>query len=63
MPMTGRTADAFIHVDAVIEIDIIRQVVNANPFEWLTSAKAGADRFEIRTVGPYLLVAIHAGVC
>ena len=60
--VTGRTADALFHVNAVIEIGVIRKIVNANPFDWPARAEAGANWFEIRTVSPDLLVATHARV-
>src|SRR2546422_2205360 len=57
--MTRRAADAFVHVNAVIEIDVVGEIVDTPPLNWFTRAKAGADRFEVRTVGPDLFVAIH----
>jgi hypothetical protein len=57
--VAGRTADAFVHVNAVIEVCVIRQIVYANPLDRLACAKAGAHRFEIWTVGPDLFVATH----
>ena len=59
-PMTRRTTDAFLYVNAVIEVGVIRKVVYADPLEWFATAKTRAHRFEIRTVGPDLLVTIHA---
>src|SRR5215216_6648141 len=58
--MTGRTADAFFHVNAVIEISVIRQVVNPDPLDRLTGSEAGAHRFEVWTLGPDLFVTVHA---
>ena len=58
--MTRRTTDAFLKVNAVIEVGGIRQVVNANPFERLAGAETRTYRLEIRAIGPDLFVAIHA---
>jgi hypothetical protein len=52
----------FINVDAVIEIDKIRQLINARPFQRLSGAVTFADRLQIGGVGPNLRVAIHAGL-
>ena len=59
--MTGRTADAFFHVNTVIEVSEIRQVVYTDPFDWFAGAETCAHRFEIRTIRPDLFVAVHAG--
>ena len=59
-PVTRRAADTFFHVNAVIEVGVIRQVVYAYPLDRLAGAKTRAHRFEIRTVSPDLFVAVHA---
>src|SRR5262245_26403874 len=58
--MTSRTLDASIHMNAVIEINEIRKIVDARPLQGSILAIACTDRFQRRTVGPYLRVAIHA---
>ena len=58
--MARRATDTFFHVNAVIEVSVIRQVVNAYPLDWLAGAETRAHGFEIRTVGPDLFVAVHA---
>jgi hypothetical protein len=60
-PVTSRTPDAFVHVNAVIEIDKIGKVVNSRPLDRLARAPALSDRFQIRAVCPDLRMAIHAG--
>lgn len=60
--VTRRTADSFVHVNAVIEISVVRQIVNADPLDRFAGAKTGAHRFEIWTVGPDLFVTTHARV-
>ena len=59
-PVTRRAADTFFHVNAVIEVGVIRQVVYAYPLDRLARAETRAHRFQIRTVGPDLFVAVHA---
>ena len=58
--VTRRTTNALLHVNAVIEIRVIRQVVDSNPLDRFAGAKTRAHWFEIRTVGPDLFVAVHA---
>ena len=60
LAVTRRTADTFIHVNTVIEVDIIREVVHANPLDRLARLKARAHRFQRGTVGPDLFMTIHA---
>lgn len=57
-----RTADAFVYMNAVVEISVVRQVMYPNPLDWFASAKTGAHWFKIGAVSPNLLVAIHARV-
>jgi len=47
-------------MNAVIEIDIVRQVVHANPLDGFSGLETRAHRLQIRTVGPELFVTIHA---
>ena len=60
--MTRGAANAFVHVNAVIEIDEVGQVVNAGPADRLACAPTLTNRFEVRTVRPDLRVAVHAGL-
>lgn len=48
-------------MNAVVEIGIVGKVVDPDPLYWFASAQARANRFEIWTVGPDLLMTIHAG--
>ena len=59
-PMTRRAADPFIYVNAVIEIGVVRKIVNSDPLDRFTCAKAGPHWFQVRTVSPDLLVTVHA---
>src|SRR5205085_11937029 len=58
--VTGRATDAFVHVYAVIEIDVVGQIVDARPLYGFARACALADRFKIGAVGPNLRVTVHA---
>jgi hypothetical protein len=58
--VAGRTADAFVHMNRVIEISEVRKIVDANPLQRLTRLETGANRFQVRTVGPDLFMTIHA---
>ena len=58
--VTRRTANAFLHVNAVIEIGEVRQVVNSYPLDRFPAAEARAHRFEIWTIRPDLFMTTHA---
>lgn len=60
-PVTGRAAHTLVHVDAVIEINEVGQIVNAGPPDRLARPPALAYRLQIRAVRPNLRVAVHAG--
>ena len=59
-PVTSRASDTLVHMDAVIEIDEVGQVINAGPFEGFAGAPALAYGFEVRAVCPDLRVTVHA---
>ena len=60
-PAVALTAgDAFVHMGAVIEIDKVRQVMDAIPCDGLSAKKAVPDRLKHRGVFPDLRVARHA---
>ena len=54
-------ADSLRHVDAVIEVSEVGEIVNAGPGDRLAGAVTRADDFQLRAVGPDLRVAGHAG--
>ena len=43
LPVAGRAANAFVDVNAVVEIDEIRQIVHARPFDRFAARPAFAD--------------------
>ena len=47
-PVAGLAAHPLLHVDAVVEVDEVGQVVDADPAQRLVVAEAGADRLENR---------------
>src|SRR5262249_4012225 len=58
-PVAGDAADALGHVDAVVEVDEARQVVDPLPGDRPAAAVALAHRLQRRAAEPDLLVAIH----
>ena len=58
--VTRRTTDAFLNVNAVIEVCVIRQVVYADPLDGLAAAETRAHWFEVWTVRPDQFVTAHA---
>lgn len=61
-PVTGRAPHALVHVNAVIEINEVGQVVNARPFDRFAASPTLAYGFQVRAVRPNLRVAIHTGL-
>jgi hypothetical protein len=61
--MAGFAAKPFVHVNAVIEINELRQIVHARPFKRLARAVALPYCFQDGSNGPHLRVAIHACLC
>lgn len=57
--VTGRAADALCDVNAVVEIDVLRKVVNAVPFDRLVVTEARSNRLKIWSIGPKLAVTVH----
>ena len=57
-----RAADAFIDVNAVVEIDKIGKPVDFHPLDRLIGAIAFANGFEVRSVGIQNGMAVHAGL-
>ena len=57
--MTRGTSDAFLYVNAVIEVCVVWQVVYPDPLYGFVVTKAGANWFEIGALSPDLLVAAH----
>src|SRR5262245_38437539 len=53
-PVTRRAANAFVHMDAVIKVDKVRQVVDAVPLNRYARRKALADRFQQGSLSPKL---------
>jgi hypothetical protein len=58
--VAGGTTHTFVYVNAVIEVGVVRKIVNSNPLDGFSGAKTGSNWFQIRTISPDLLVTIHA---
>ena len=58
--MTRRTTNALLHVDAMVEIDEIRHIVDPIPFERLAGSQALPHRREQGSIRPNLGMATHA---
>ena len=61
--MTSGTADTLVDMNAMVEIDKAREIVDSGPLNRLSRTKTFPDGFQDRTVSPNLGVAIHAGFC
>src|SRR5262249_23528684 len=62
LAVTRRAADTLRHVNAVIEVNEFREVVDTLSLDRLVLTETRAHRFQIRTVVPQLAVAVHAGL-
>ena len=58
--VASRTTNAFIHMNRVIEIREVGKVMHAHPLQGFAGLETRAHRFQVRTVSPNLLVAVHA---
>ena len=63
--MTAVTADPTVYMDGMIEIGVVRKLVNADPWNWLAGFPALLDWCEARAVGLNfsLAVTIDASLC
>ncbi len=50
-PMTGFTTNTLFHMNGVVEIDKVGQIMNSNPLQGLVILSAGPDWFQQRVVG------------
>ena len=60
--MARSTPNALADVDRVIEIGVVRQIVDAVPLDRCVVLVALSDRFQQVGTLPHLLVAVHAGL-
>jgi hypothetical protein len=58
--VTSGAANAFCHVNTVIEVHELRKIMNPLPLDRFVFAKARPDRFKIWAVIPQLAVTVHA---
>ena len=59
--MAGAATDSLSHVNAVVEVDELGQIVNTLPFDGTLFDPAVPHRFQQRGIGPDLAVTGHAG--
>ena len=55
-------SDALVHVNLVIEVDVVRQVVDADPVDGCSGRPALTNRLEELSVRPDLRMAVDAGL-
>src|SRR5438477_13165578 len=60
--MAGLTTDSLVDMNAVIEVNEIRQIVHARPTDRVPGAEARAHRLERRARAPDLRMAVHASL-
>src|SRR5206468_473258 len=60
LAMARRAADALVNVDAMVEIDEVRQIVNPSPLNGAVGTEALAHRLQEGTVRENLRVTVHA---
>jgi len=60
--MACDAADSSIHVNRVIEIDVVGGFMNSDPRDWVTGFPRFPDRSKLGTLGFDLSVAVHAGL-
>src|SRR5437879_5611176 len=58
--VAGNAADSLVNVNVVIEIDELRQIVDALPGDRFAAAKTGPNRLQHGAPEPNLLMAVHA---
>lgn len=59
LAMTGHATDPLVDVNAVVEVNEVRQAIDADPRNRFVLAKAGAHGFKNRRIGPDLRMTIH----
>src|SRR5471030_1070652 len=61
LAVAGGAADALVHVDAVVEVDEVWQIMDARPLDRLAGPETLAHRLEERAFREDLRMAVHAG--
>ena len=60
IPVTVHAAYPAVHVDGVVEINVVGHLVNLHPLHRFAGGGAFADRRQARVILQHLVVAIHA---
>ena len=62
LPVTGRTADPLCNVDAVVEVNKFRQIVNSFPQDRFILTEASPHRLKITRVVKELAMTVHTSL-
>src|SRR5262245_40997721 len=62
LPMARAATHSFVHMNAVVEVSEVGQVVDPRPANRFVGAKAIAHRLEHWAGGPDLRMTVHAGL-
>jgi hypothetical protein len=60
--VTGRTTNSFCHVNTVVEINVIRQIIDAVPLQRRVANETLANGSQYRGLAEKLRVTTHAGL-
>ena len=63
LAVAGHATDAPVHVNCMVEVDVVRRLVNANPGNRIAGFPGFADRGQFWAQRFDLGVAVHAGLC
>lgn len=62
LAMTAHAADASPDMHGMVEVNVVRRLVDPDPWHRLATRKTRANQFELRAVWLDRLVAVHAGL-
>jgi hypothetical protein len=60
--VTAGAPEAFVYVDLVVEVDVVRKIMHADPLDGFAGGPAVADGLEELGVGPDLGVTVDTGL-
>ncbi len=60
LPVTAHTTDATVHMNRMVEIGMLRRLVDLHPFQWLAALPGVPHQLEFRAVRLDLRMAVHA---
>lgn len=62
LTVATHAADATIHVNGMVEVDVVGSLVDLDPFDWLASSPTLTDCLKLGIVFLHLGVAVHAAL-